>query len=280
MKSLGHLCVDQLDLDPGQEWLDESETWRFIRLRLGSVYWLDLSKPRALEPGELLIAAPGVRCLLRASQLSKASIDWFVFDPKLLCGFFTVHERRLLEQRGCETLEPIQFLPSTDPIAQLMAAALEQCPRQHHMVERGEALLLGLRVLDRLLPNTVADLNTETPAQDRFEQIVSHMPDMELIQHSAEDLARLCGCTTRHFNRLFRARFGESPRARQTELRLLKARNLLDCSHDKVVQIANDCGYRSLSLFNSLFKRRFGMTPSEWRQKALGPTGRQNPAQG
>jgi hypothetical protein len=45
-----------------------------------------------------------------------------------------------------------------------------------------------------------------------------------------------------------------------------------------VLEIAVDSGYRNLSLFNLLFKRQFGMTPSETRRQAklngasLGPT--------
>jgi AraC-like DNA-binding protein len=72
---------------------------------------------------------------------------------------------------------------------------------------------------------------------------------------------------------LFRARFGESPRVRQTELRLLKARQLLAISEKRIIQLALDSGYRSLSLFNSLFKRRFGMRPSAWREQAAKTSG-------
>jgi AraC-like DNA-binding protein len=32
--------------------------------------------------------------------------------------------------------------------------------------------------------------------------------------------------------------------------------------------VALDSGYRSVSLFNTLFKRRFGVSPSEWRRLA------------
>jgi AraC-like DNA-binding protein len=50
-------------------------------------------------------------------------------------------------------------------------------------------------------------------------------------------------------------------------LRLLKARQLLSDPGLPVAQAAMDSGYRHLSLFNSLFKKRFGMTPTEWRQQ-------------
>jgi hypothetical protein len=37
----------------------------------------------------------------------------------------------------------------------------------------------------------------------------------------------------------------------------------------------SESGYRHLGLFNAMFKRRFGMTPSEWRDNGLAkPRGR------
>jgi AraC family transcriptional regulator of adaptative response / DNA-3-methyladenine glycosylase II len=51
-------------------------------------------------------------------------------------------------------------------------------------------------------------------------------------------------------------------------LRLLKARQLLGETDQRISQIALDSGYRSLSLFNALFRKRFGLSPSAWREKA------------
>ena len=67
---------------------------------------------------------------------------------------------------------------------------------------------------------------------------------------------------------LFRSHFKSSARTRQIELRLLKAQQLLSSTEEKISQVARDSGYKNITLFNALFKRRFGMTPSSWRQKA------------
>jgi AraC-like DNA-binding protein len=239
-----------------------------VRLRSGTAYWLDVANPRSIAPGELLVLAPNIKAVVRASQLGEAVLNWFPFDPHLLCGFFTVEERHWFESGADGTIRPIQFLPSNHPISLDMTALLVRNPPAPEIIQRGEALVLALRVLTQNMPSPAPTSSRSAAARERFFQVISRMPDTELIEHSSEELARLCGCTARHFNRLFRARFGESPRARQTELRLLKARQLLDTSVQAVAQIAADCGYRSLSLFNSLFKRRFGMSPSEWRQSA------------
>jgi len=76
-------------------------------------------------------------------------------------------------------------------------------------------------------------------------------------------------CSPRHFSRLFRAEFGVPLRKRQTELRLQRARQLLADANAKILKVAYESGYRHLGQFNAMFKKRFGVTPSEWRQQNL-----------
>ena len=117
-----------------------------------------------------------------------------------------------------------------------------------------------------------------TSASRRFERLITQMTDTEFINRSPEQHAQLCGCSLRHFNRLFREHFGASPRARQTELRLIKAWQILASTdtNARIAQVASDVGYRNVGLFNTLFKDRFGMTPSECREQAAA-AGSQNP---
>jgi len=69
-------------------------------------------------------------------------------------------------------------------------------------------------------------------------------------------------CSERHFGRPFHEEFGAPFHQRQIELRLLRDRQLLTNSDAKIVNVAYDSGYRHLGLFNTMFKKRFGMTPS------------------
>jgi AraC family transcriptional regulator of adaptative response / DNA-3-methyladenine glycosylase II len=77
----------------------------------------------------------------------------------------------------------------------------------------------------------------------------------------------MLSCSERHFRRLFLQEFGVSLRTRQIESRLQRARQLLDETGDKISNIAFESGYRHLGLFNARFKKRFGLTPSAWRQR-------------
>jgi AraC-like DNA-binding protein len=264
---LAQLELQEIRLNPGQEWSNPTNQWRFILLQFGTAYWLESAHPRELARGELLIVSPAAQGVVRASQLNEAVFHWFGFRPDALLGFLSVSEREWIEKSSIEVIGPVVCLPSTHPIPREMAELRDASHTERRPVERARALALAVRFLTESMPACSSELRHGGAARERFDEIIARMPDAELIQHSSEELARLCGCTTRHFNRLFRIRFGAPTRVRQTELRLLKARQLLENSTEPVAQIAVQCGYRSVSLFNSLFRRRFGMSPSEWRDR-------------
>lgn len=255
---------------PGLEWLDEEEGWRFVRLSCGAAYWLGSGRPRSLFEGELVIIPPKARALVRASQLNEVVLHGFGFAPDLLCGFFTLAERHFLAGGGCRAGETVEFLPSTHPFAQHFSGLVSSRKEGPEAVRKAEALRWATGFLcNESRPPRLPKTGSST-AHGRFQEIVVPMTDMELIQHTPAHLAELCGCSARHFNRMFRHHFGLTPRAQQTDLRLLRARQLLKEAEGSIAQIALDSGYRSVSLFNSLFRRRFGMSPSEWRQKSGG----------
>jgi AraC-like DNA-binding protein len=121
------------------------------------------------------------------------------------------------------------------------------------------------------MPNVTQPKTNVATTLLRFEEIISRIPDADLINCSSEKLAEMCGCSLRHFRRMFRKQFKTSIRAKQTELRLQKARQLLAETDEKIVSIATESGYRHLGFFNAMFKKKFGVTPSEWRRQNVPP---------
>jgi AraC-like DNA-binding protein len=72
-------------------------------------------------------------------------------------------------------------------------------------------------------------------------------------------------CTPRHFSRTFHEVVGTSFRDKQAEVRLRRAKELLATTQSKVLEVALESGYQSLSLFNLMFKKHTGVTPGQWR---------------
>src|SRR6266404_4751024 len=140
MKTPGHLRIGEIKLLPGQEWIDEDQAWRFVRVTSGAAYWLEPARPRALTEGEFLAVAPLCRAVIRASQINEVMLHGFKFAPDLLCGFFTLAERRFFENGGVAAGEAVQFLPSTHPITQRLAFLGGQRAPHRELTERAEVL--------------------------------------------------------------------------------------------------------------------------------------------
>ena len=83
------------------------------------------------------------------------------------------------------------------------------------------------------------------------------------------EIARLVGVSRRQLERLFKQHLDDMPSRHYAELRLARARRLLQHSGQSILQIALACGFASGSHFSNAYRARFGHTPrDERRQRA------------
>lgn len=81
-------------------------------------------------------------------------------------------------------------------------------------------------------------------------------------------LADLCCMSCTNFGRHFFRATNMSPRDYLMNIRMTMARiELASLSNRKILTIANNCGFPSISSFNRLFIRTFKLTPREYRKK-------------
>ena len=80
-------------------------------------------------------------------------------------------------------------------------------------------------------------------------------------------MARKAGLGQSQFHALFRATTGRSPKQFHLRKLLDRAVDRLVTTSDPIAEIAYGLGYQNVSSFNRLFRRRFGMTPSEFRAR-------------
>jgi AraC family transcriptional regulator len=82
-------------------------------------------------------------------------------------------------------------------------------------------------------------------------------------------LAGQAGLSTFHLHRVFSAAAGETPKQFTLRLRLGRAAAMLLTSEDAVLDIALGCGFQSHEAFCRAFRKRFGMTPSDYRARGF-----------
>jgi AraC family transcriptional regulator len=85
-------------------------------------------------------------------------------------------------------------------------------------------------------------------------------------------LAGQAGLSAFHLHRVFSAAAGETPKQFTLRLRLGRAAAMLLTSDDSVLDIALGCGFQSHEAFCRAFRKRFGMTPSDYRARGFANT--------
>ena len=84
---------------------------------------------------------------------------------------------------------------------------------------------------------------------------------------SLSQLAKGYHYNEKYLGRLFKQQLGVSFRDYLNEKRLEYGKDLLARSGDSVLDIAARAGFNNVTYFNRLFRRRYGMTPTEFRRK-------------
>ena len=84
---------------------------------------------------------------------------------------------------------------------------------------------------------------------------------------SLEALARQHGRHPDTLSAAFRRRFGCTPVAFRTRVRLQRARDLLAAGNQGLAGIAETCGFPDHGYFCRVFRRHAGITPGEWSKR-------------
>lgn len=264
MKWSSHLSWREAKLKTGSEWRHEQSGWCLVRVAEGQGYWLTGTAPRELGVADVFVIPPGDQGYFRASLIAAVKLEFFLWRGEILQGLLSPSERKFF------SLPPsaaVRCFSSASEVARHFAELGLGKNEKHDFRFRAQLLQLVASVFGEDLSRHLSAADFSADAAERFEKVIHHITDRELLRYTPAQLARLCGCSSRHFSRLFQEHFGVSARARQTRLRLQQAGQLLADTDAKILSIARECGYRNLGIFNSLFKKHLGMTPTQWRSQ-------------
>ena len=104
-----------------------------------------------------------------------------------------------------------------------------------------------------------------SPTEFNFKTIIEANLFSDL---SLDEFAHLCNMSLSTFHRKFNEIYAESPKSYLTKKKIEKASNLLKIGDDRIANIAFDCGFESISTFNRVFQKQFGISPTQFRNKA------------
>ena len=108
--------------------------------------------------------------------------------------------------------------------------------------------------------------NVHLPGLDnRILKAIDLMITAEGYQHSIPELAENSCLSESQFRNLFRSQVGMSPKNFQMRLVMKIAMNMLREDRLRIIDIAQECGFSSLSSFNRQFKMETGLAPQQWK---------------
>ena len=133
------------------------------------------------------------------------------------------------------------------------------------------------KLKQELSENTQPNLQIDFPETARADQQwLSKLEDMvkegleKKLDYSVGDLADYMAISQRQLLRKVRALTGLSIKKYVQEIKLQKARHLLERkSHYTVAEVAYTCGFNTPNYFSKLFESRFGKKPSTYIREAL-----------
>ena len=183
----------------------------------------------------------------------------------------------LLTDDGEESVKPDAFVGLADrlhddPLLAATMTALWRDAEAHGLgsafFEQG-AMLVGRR-LRSMSSNTLPQITSVVAlSRHRLARVIDLIEDRLADDVGVAELAAFVGMSRHHFGRALKASCGLTPFALITERRMLRAEGMLRDTQRSIIVIAASVGYANPGKFAEAFRRRFGMTPTQWRRSIL-----------
>ena len=120
----------------------------------------------------------------------------------------------------------------------------------------------------RLLESEKCRQNTNVHKLDIMNKAINFLKENHSLNDlNVEEVASKTYLSKSYFSKLFKEITGQSFLEYLQNLRISEACTLLKTTDEKVTKIMSDVGYNDSKHFHQLFKRKMGMTPTEYKKK-------------
>jgi AraC-like DNA-binding protein len=264
-----HLALRLARIKSPEEVEQSGEGLFFLFSKGGTGKFTSKNGIHRLSAGDVLVFNGAAGSKLSVFDNKKEFLYWtFSACFENLLPLFSSNEISLLHNIT-EGFKATKIYPASSALAAECQRLLEVVPPQFNLDHRGQLVRIAATILSVEFKEGQSQRSGYVRTEDNMIQIFEKLSASELINLSVGDLADRFNCSRRHLNRLFHQHFGVSVAALRMEMRLLKAISLLRDADMKIINVAEQCGFNHLGLFNTCFKRRFGSSPGQWRKSTL-----------
>jgi len=221
----------------------------------------------ALRAGDFGLLAPGADGSVKAAPDAEALVTCLLFPSERVEVRLSLGAR-LVFRHAAHVSRGAKVLPGSSALGRQMEVFLERAAlSEDGELKTSDDLNAIVPLFRELAEFLIAFRRSTGGTPDRMFAVLESINESVLQGLSVDDLARRCGCSRRHLSRLVREHCDCSLASIRIELRLDKAADILRTTHNKVIDVAMECGFNHVGSFTSKFRRRFGVTPGKWRKK-------------
>jgi len=259
-----HFSLRLTRVESPEEWSFQRDGLVFLIFKDGAGRYVANNTTIQTKPGDVLILSEANRGKLSTVQ-DESIVFWnFSLCLEHLFPLFAAGEISLL-QDVVSGLKNAKLLPAMTPLAVQVNRLVGDVRPEFNLDHRGQLLRIAAAILSEEFKAAHRQRAGFVRTEDRIVQVFENLSTDELLNLSISELAAKFGCSRRHLSRLSQQCFGRSIAAMKMEMRLMKAAACLRNPQAKIINVAEQCGFNHLGLFNTCFKKRFGASPGKWR---------------
>ena len=216
-----------------------------------------ISRTYKLGPGQGFLIFPGQVTTYSAQENDPWKYTWLEFDGLRVAEY--------MNQAGLSQSQPIYRPISPDQgqaVGDIMfyIAGHSNSPPLHLV---GHLYLF----LDGLIQSSSArkELHGGQLKDFYIQEAITFMEHNYPRELTVEELADVCKLNRSYFSKIFKENMGCPPQEFLIRLRLSKAADLMKGTGSSIGAIAAQCGYPNQLHFSRAFRKRYGLSPREWR---------------
>ncbi|MCQ2448819.1 MAG: AraC family transcriptional regulator [Clostridia bacterium] len=251
-----------LDIKTAIQSMHNHNYYEYFIITSGKIVHEVNGQTQYLKAGDLLFIRPG--------DTHRYNIDKTTDCNIINVSFRTVHFERVaayLDNPAMEKLCTAEMPPSICLNAQRLSAL----KRKHYMLNVCSNNDELLTMLKTLLVDTFSymlmeyEQQAQADLQNPLHPALLQMNTPESIEEGLPALLRYSGFSHGHLCRIMKKEYNTTPIKYITDLRLQYAANLLVTTDYDILSISVRLGFSSLSYFITIFKKKYGVTPSRYR---------------
>ncbi|MBI9087884.1 MAG: AraC family transcriptional regulator [Desulfobacterium sp.] len=233
-----------------------------------------------LRPGDLVITRPWQSQKVGSPHINACQLYWFALDVNSLTPasnawqwpdwlVFSRHDLDQMTRFLCTDTRAVwQAGLEIDTCFKKMHKDLHIrgiAPRETHLkLHINELFVRCYDIQHRDLPSARASRSTAQQAVDLF---LADLGNHLSVDWGLDLMAEQCGLKKSQFTQYCRKMTNRTPMEHLADLRIRRAETLLRTQRSKAVaEIALACGFHSAQYFATIFKKRVGMSPSQYRE--------------